>query len=48
MVFFDLLMQAQGIQKNDPDMAMGGAAFVAEGMLSQAGWDAMQASWPEA
>jgi hypothetical protein len=48
MVFFDLLMQAQGIQKSDPDMSMGGAAFVSEGMLTQEGWDAMLANWPMA
>jgi hypothetical protein len=48
VVFFDLLKHAQGIRKDDPMMAIGGAAFVSEGMLSQEGWDAMLANWPEA
>lgn len=48
VVFFDLLKHAQGLRKDDPMMAIGGAAFVSEGMLTQAGWDAMLANWPTA
>lgn len=48
VVFFDLLKHAQGIRKDDPMIAIGGAAFVSEGMIEQEGWEAMLASWPEA
>jgi hypothetical protein len=48
IVYFDMLMQAQGIQKDDPQMTMGAAAFVDAELLTQSGWDAMQAAWPTA
>lgn len=46
-VFLDLLKQAQGIRFDDPDIQMGGQAFVDAGILTSAGRDAIFANWPE-
>lgn len=48
MVYFDMLMQANGIEHDDPMMAMGAAAFVAAELITQQGWSAMLSAWPGA
>ena len=48
ILYFDLLKQAKGIRLDDPTMEMGAAAFISEGLIPAAGWDAMKAYWPTA
>lgn len=47
-IFFDMLQAADGVEKTDPFTVSGAEAFVAGGIIDQAGADAIFANWPEA